>query len=100
VPERKNSDISVVTVVYSPENSPESHNLTSSQPNSSTMAAASRSSYLDPFAAMGSRRKQIQDAKDMQQVVLERARRAGMEPPPYEFLELIGKGSFGRVYRW
>ncbi|PNS20410.1 hypothetical protein CAC42_5860 [Sphaceloma murrayae] len=56
-------------------------------------------SHLDPFSAAGPRTKQVQDAKDMQQIVLERANRAGTSAPPYEFLELIGKGSFGRVYK-
>lgn len=60
------------------------------------------SSFLDPFTAMsaGTRSKQVQDAKDMYQVVIERAARTGSAVPDYEFLELIGKGSFGRVYKW
>ncbi|PSK60632.1 hypothetical protein B9Z65_782 [Elsinoe australis] len=56
-------------------------------------------SHLDPFSAADPRTKQAQDAKDMQQIVLERSNRAGTTAPPYEFLELIGKGSFGRVYK-
>lgn len=48
----------------------------------------------------GTRSKQVQDAKDMYQVVIERAARTGSAVPDYEFLELIGKGSFGRVYKW
>ena len=45
------------------------------------------------------RRKQIQDAKDMYQTVLRNAERSNSAVPPYDFLELIGKGSFGRVYK-
>ena len=58
------------------------------------------SARLDPFSASGSKTKQIQDAKKMQQVVIERASRVGSAVPPYEFMELIGKGAFGRVYKW
>lgn len=32
-------------------------------------------------------------------LVAERAKRSGDEPPPYDFFELIGKGSYGRVYK-
>ena len=46
------------------------------------------------------RKKQIQDAKDMYQIVARNAERTGSAPPPYQFLELIGKGAFGRVYKW
>lgn len=36
----------------------------------------------------------------MEELVAERAKRAGdKEPPPYEFYELIGKGAYGRVYK-
>ncbi|GAB7341578.1 hypothetical protein MBLNU457_7785t3 [Dothideomycetes sp. NU457] len=56
-------------------------------------------SLLGPFSMDGSRQKQIQDAKDMQQVVYERANKIGSAVPPYDFIELIGKGSFGRVYK-
>lgn len=60
------------------------------------------SGFLDPLAAMsaGTRSKQVQDAKDMYQVISERCARTGSAIPGYEFLELIGKGSFGRVYKW
>lgn len=45
------------------------------------------------------KKKQIQDAKDMYQTVVRLAERANTSVPPYEFIELIGKGSFGRVYK-
>lgn len=46
------------------------------------------------------RSKQIQDARDMQETIKRNADRSGSAVPPYEFLELVGKGSFGRVYKW
>lgn len=36
----------------------------------------------------------------MYQVVVDRAARTNTAVPDYEFIELIGKGSFGRVYKW
>lgn len=43
--------------------------------------------------------KAINDAKDMYQVIVKRAERAGVPVPNYDFISLIGKGSYGRVYK-
>lgn len=43
--------------------------------------------------------KAIEDAKAMQALVLDNARKSGRNPPKYVLMELIGKGSFGRVYK-
>ena len=43
--------------------------------------------------------KAIEDARQMQASVLEAATKIGKDPPKYALLELIGKGSFGRVYK-
>lgn len=53
---------------------------------------------LNPRLA-GTRLRQAQDAKKMQTVVEERLNKKGLTVPPYEFLELIGKGAYGRVYK-
>lgn len=37
-------------------------------------------------------------AKQQQKVIHERLRRKGAPVPPYDFIELIGKGTYGRVY--
>jgi protein-serine/threonine kinase len=48
----------------------------------------------------GTKIRAVQEAKQMEELVAERAKRAGdKEPPPYEFFELIGKGAYGRVYK-
>ncbi|TGO52267.1 hypothetical protein BCON_0144g00040 [Botryotinia convoluta] len=43
--------------------------------------------------------KAIEDARLMQASVIEAATKSGKEPPKYALIELIGKGSFGRVYK-
>ncbi|KAL7934792.1 serine/threonine protein kinase, STE family, PAK/STE20-related [Trichoderma chlorosporum] len=43
--------------------------------------------------------KAIEDARAAQTIVLRECAEAGREAPPYKLLELIGKGSFGRVYK-
>ncbi|KAJ9625595.1 hypothetical protein H2203_004354 [Taxawa tesnikishii (nom. ined.)] len=55
--------------------------------------------HLSVSAPAGTKHKQVQDAKDMQRLITDRCNKNGTSVPPYEFLELIGKGSFGRVYK-
>ncbi|OBT39524.1 hypothetical protein VE00_09619 [Pseudogymnoascus sp. WSF 3629] len=45
------------------------------------------------------RTRAVEDAEKAQRGVDERAVRAGEAPPPYVLVELIGKGSYGRVYK-
>ncbi|KAF5026468.1 hypothetical protein F66182_1455 [Fusarium sp. NRRL 66182] len=51
----------------------------------------------DHFSA--TRQNAVKDAKEMQVSVVQECVDSGKEPPPYLLLELIGKGSFGRVYK-
>jgi hypothetical protein len=46
------------------------------------------------------RREAIRLAKAQEASVIEKCRRSGASIPEYAFDELIGKGSFGRVYKW
>ncbi|KAL2022132.1 hypothetical protein VTK56DRAFT_5961 [Thermocarpiscus australiensis] len=45
------------------------------------------------------RQKAIEEARTVQVLVAKECAEAGEEAPPYELSELIGKGSFGRVYK-
>ena len=54
---------------------------------------------LQPPATGGTKIRAIQQAKDMEELVAERAKRNGDEPPAYDFYELIGKGAYGRVFK-
>ncbi|KAK5940569.1 hypothetical protein PMZ80_006986 [Knufia obscura] len=45
------------------------------------------------------RREAVRLAKAQEKAVSDKCIRAGQEPPGYAFDELIGKGSFGRVYK-
>lgn len=47
----------------------------------------------------GTKQKALEDAKKMQNAVLESCSKAGKQAPQYELQELVGKGSFGRVYK-
>jgi serine/threonine protein kinase len=62
------------------------------------------SGFLDPTSAMAAaiskhKAEAIKLAREQGAAVREMCRRAKTEPPPYEFEELIGKGSYGRVYK-
>lgn len=54
---------------------------------------------LQPPPNVGTKGRAIQQAKEMETLVAERAKRSGDEPPPYDFIELIGKGAYGRVFK-
>ncbi|EGS18665.1 uncharacterized protein CTHT_0052710 [Thermochaetoides thermophila DSM 1495] len=45
------------------------------------------------------KQKAIQEARTVQALVEKECADAGRDPPPYDLAELIGKGSFGRVYK-
>ncbi|KFY84498.1 hypothetical protein V500_09291 [Pseudogymnoascus sp. VKM F-4518 (FW-2643)] len=45
------------------------------------------------------RTKAVEDARQMQVSVTEECKKSSRDPPNYILLELIGKGSFGRVYK-
>ncbi|KAK4443736.1 serine threonine-protein kinase [Podospora aff. communis PSN243] len=47
----------------------------------------------------GPKQKAVEDARKAQAAIVRECIDAGTEPPPYLLAELIGKGSFGRVYR-
>ncbi|KAI1335615.1 putative serine/threonine protein kinase [Xylariaceae sp. FL0016] len=49
--------------------------------------------------ALASRQKAFDDATRMEALVQEECARAGKPVPGYQLTELIGKGSFGRVYK-
>lgn len=58
------------------------------------------STHLSPRPPDGERKQRaIQDAKDMAESVRRICERNGVDTPPYEFIELIGKGTYGRVYK-
>lgn len=56
--------------------------------------------FLLPVPVPPGKARQIQEARKWQQQIEERASRRGAAAPAYEFLELTGKGSYGRVFKW
>ena len=67
------------------------------------MATMRASTFLDPNSARSSRLPESQiftrnEAKKQEAVIHAKLKSAGEPIPPYEFLNFIGKGSYGRVY--
>ena len=69
----------------------------SSESDSDTMDRLRPESAL---AVSHHRREAMRLAKAQEAGVVEKCRRSGAAIPGYTFDELIGKGSFGRVYKW
>ena len=61
------------------------------------------SGFLNPTSMMAAvtrhKAEAIKLAKEQGAAVKEMCRRSKLDRPPYEFEELIGKGSYGRVYK-
>ncbi|KKA27527.1 hypothetical protein TD95_001805 [Thielaviopsis punctulata] len=78
-----------------------------SRASSISMAAGPVAPSLPPnFASRlnlpnvsAAKQKAIEDARKKQARVITEAARGNVDPPPYVLEELIGKGSYGRVYR-
>lgn len=66
------------------------------------MAATQLRAYLNPPRSDNMTRQKVETiriAHEQQAVIAEKLRRNGLEFPKYDFHELIGKGSYGRVFK-
>lgn len=67
------------------------------------MASSSERTLLDPASAGDDVSKQkaatIQIAKEQEKAIHEKLTRNNHPIPKFEFLELIGKGTYGRVFK-
>lgn len=52
-----------------------------------------------PVEVSSTKAKAVEDARQIQASIIDAARRIGKDPPKYALMELIGKGSYGRVYK-
>ena len=69
------------------------------------VAAYNMSRFLEPTSSRDSimtsqKQSAIRIAKEQEQAIHEKLRRNGHEIPRYQFQELIGKGAYGRVFKW
>ena len=82
---------------------PATQDQSTNPPVPPTMATMRASRFLDPNSARSSRLPESQiftrnEAKKQEAVIHAKLKSAGEPIPPYEFLNFIGKGSYGRVY--
>ena len=68
------------------------------------LAVSMNPNYLAPAAPTAAsitkaKEQMIQKAQAAQQDLAAKLKNHNVEIPPFEFLELIGKGAFGRVYK-
>ena len=73
------------------------------EPDQSKMAAIRASSFFDPSFERFSRLPESQrftrnEAKQQEAIIHAKLKNAGEPIPPYEFINFIGKGTYGRVY--
>lgn len=61
--------------------------------------ASSRATLQVGEGLSPTKKKAVEDAEKMQRAIVRECAENGREPPPYALSELIGKGSFGRVYK-
>jgi hypothetical protein len=54
---------------------------------------------IRPTEVSSVKAKAVEDARQMQASIIDAARRTGTDPPKYVLMELVGKGSYGRVYK-
>ncbi|KAH0551379.1 hypothetical protein GP486_007406 [Trichoglossum hirsutum] len=71
---------------------------------SATPLSMSTDNLLNPASAQAgafgvSKSKIVAAAEKQQLIVLEKAKKLNVTPPPYKLLELVGKGSFGLVFK-
>lgn len=72
------------------------------EPRQSRRLPSEDMDFLNPESAMAMtehRREAVRMAKSQEAAVVEKCKRSGAAAPGYTFDELIGKGSFGRVYK-
>lgn len=73
---------------------------TISVPKSSVMVSADRLTADTMLSAVPPSRKRVEDAaKDAQRAVAAKLKQVKVSMPPFDFLEIIGKGSYGLVYK-
>ena len=66
------------------------------------MAVTNSRAHLNPLRIDNMTRQKAETtriAQEQEAAIKEKLRRNGLKFPKYEFLELIGKGSYGRVFK-